>query len=320
MVKKLHLNEADSDYVKIGNMVLPKNAAGFGYADYDTVANAGKRAYNAEKEAERRAEQDRLDKIEADKLKAAGKELYNKFEDTLQEYADLSDEDVLDKVFQFMVPSQGMCETEAGELVRAMTRLLYRRYNDGDWFFQDYGLETCAPSAAYLMEYGGDKVASILQDRMERIYDMDGDTYELALKQAASALLNYLENNEKLFQVKPNDDSRDFTGGDYDLIQEAGHSYEFEINPDEMIRAGISENEIDEFIDNLRYECGDSRDVQVDQPYRDLYVLRNLTRWDYENLDDNYWRWEEQFIAENAPEEEEEDEDDYDDEDDYEEE
>lgn len=51
MVKKLHLNEADSDYVKIGNMVLPKNAAGFGYADYDTVANAGKRAYNAEKEA-----------------------------------------------------------------------------------------------------------------------------------------------------------------------------------------------------------------------------------------------------------------------------
>ena len=317
MVRKLHLNEADSDYVKIGNMVLPKNAAGFGYADYDTVANAGKRAYNAEKEAERRAEQDRLDKIEADKLKAAGKELYNKFEDTLQEYADLSDEDVLDKVFQFMVPSSGSCTTEAGELVRAMTRLLYRRYNDGDWFFQDYGLETCAPSAAYLMEYGGDKVASILQDRMERIYDMDEDTYELALKQAASALLNYLENNEKLFQVKPNDDSRDFTGGDYDLIQEAGHSYEFEINPDEMIRAGISENEIDEFIDNLRYECGDSRDVQVDQPYRDLYVLRNLTRWDYENLDDNYWRWEEQFIAENAPEE---DEDDYDDEDDYEEE
>ena len=33
MVKKLHLNEAESDYVKIGNMVLPKNAANLGYAD-----------------------------------------------------------------------------------------------------------------------------------------------------------------------------------------------------------------------------------------------------------------------------------------------
>lgn len=68
-----------------------------------------------------------------------------------------------------MVPSSGSCTTEAGELVRAMTRLLYRWYNDGDWFFQDYGLETCASSAAYLMKYGGNKVASILQDRMERV-------------------------------------------------------------------------------------------------------------------------------------------------------
>ena len=69
-------------------------------------------------------------------------------------------------------------------------------------------------------------------------------------------------------------------------------------------------------INNLRYECSDSRAVEVDQPYRDLYVLRNLTHWDYENLDDNYYKWEEEFIAENAPEE---DEDDYD-ENDYEEE
>lgn len=319
MVKKLHLNEAESDYVKIGNMVLPKNAANLGYADYDTVANAGKRAYDAEKEAERKAEQDRLDKIEADKLKAAGKELYNKFEDTLQEYADSDDSEILDKVFDFMVPSSGSCSTEAGELVRAMVRLIYRFWNDGDWFFQDYGLETCASSAAYLIEYGGDQVASILQDRMERIFDLDENSYENALKQAASTLLNYLENNEELFMVKPNGDSRDFEGGDYDLIQEAGHGYEFEINPDEMIRAGIDEGDIDEFIDNLRYECSNSRDVEVDQPYRDLYVIRNLTRWDYENLDDNYWRWEQQFIEENAPDDDDYDEDNDDEEEDYDE-
>ena len=227
----------------------------------------------------------------------------------------LSDEEVLDKVFQFMVPREGMCETEAGELVRAMVRLLYRRYNDGDWFFQDYGLETCASSAAYLMEFGGDKVASILQDRMEQIYDMDENTYETALKRAASALLNYLENNEELFMIKPNDNSVDYTGGDYDLIQDYGHSYEFEINPDEMVRAGIGEYEIEDFIDNLRYECSDSSKITVDQPYRDLYVIHNLTKWDYENLDKNYWRWEQDFIEENAPEEDE----DWEDDEDYEE-
>lgn len=310
------LREADSDYIKIGNMMLPKNAAGYGYADYDTVANDTRRRYNAEKEAERKAEQDRLAKIEANKLKAKGTELYNQFEDTLQEYAGLSDEEVLDKVFQFMVPSEGACETEAGELVRAMVRLLYRCYNDGDWFFQDYGLETCASSAAYLMEFGGNKVASILQDRAEQMYDTDEDTYETALKRAASALLNYLEDNEELFMIKPHDNSRDYVGGDYDWIQEIGHSYEFEINPDEMVRAGIDEYEINDFIDNLRYECSDSRKVTVDQPYRDLYVLHNLTRWDYENLDKNYWRWEQDFIEENAPEE---DEEDWEDDEDYEE-
>lgn len=314
-IRRRGLREADSDYIKIGNMMLPKNAAGYGYADYDTVANDTRRRYNAEKEAERRAEQDRLDRIEADKLRAKGIELYNKFEDTLQEYADLSDEEVLDKVFQFMVPRQGMCETEAGELVRAMVRLLYRRYNDGDWFFQDYGLETCAPSAAYLMEFGGDKVASILHDRMEQIYDMNEDTYEIALKRAASALLNYLEDNEELFMIKPNDNSVDYTGGDYDLIQDAGHSYEFEINPNDMIRAGIGEYEIEDFINNLKYECSDHSKITVDQPYRDLYVIHNLTKGDFENLDDNYGKWEQDFIEENAPEEDE----DWEDDDDYEE-
>ncbi len=49
-----------------------------------------------------------------------------------------------------LVHNKGMAKTVEGEMVRAMERLLYRYFNDGDYYFRGYGKQTCAPSVEYL--------------------------------------------------------------------------------------------------------------------------------------------------------------------------
>lgn len=59
-------------------------------------------------------------------------------------------------MFDELVPAQGPAETVAGEIVRAANRLVYRALNDGDVFWEDYGIETVGPIYEYftgLAEY-----------------------------------------------------------------------------------------------------------------------------------------------------------------------
>ena len=46
-----YIKAAESDYIKIGNMVIPKNAASYGYDSYENITRDAKRRYNAEKDA-----------------------------------------------------------------------------------------------------------------------------------------------------------------------------------------------------------------------------------------------------------------------------
>ena len=59
-------------------------------------------------------------------------------------------EDELNKLFKELVPSNGHADTFEGELVRAIMRIWYRYFNDGDYYFRGYGIETCGSSAAFL--------------------------------------------------------------------------------------------------------------------------------------------------------------------------
>lgn len=56
----------------------------------------------------------------------------------------------LDKLFTELVPLSGQAKTVEGEMVRAISRILYRYSNDGDFFFRGYGKETAGSSASYL--------------------------------------------------------------------------------------------------------------------------------------------------------------------------
>ncbi|CAE7314011.1 unnamed protein product, partial [Symbiodinium microadriaticum] len=60
-------------------------------------------------------------------------------------------EDRLGVLSDKLMPMQGPAETFEGELVRAINKILYRFYNDGDYWHCGYGCETAGPAAAFLV-------------------------------------------------------------------------------------------------------------------------------------------------------------------------
>ena len=52
--------------------------------------------------------------------------------------------------FEELVPLEGKADTLAGEIVRAISRIGYRFYNDGDQVGVGYGKQTCNPPARFL--------------------------------------------------------------------------------------------------------------------------------------------------------------------------
>ena len=59
-------------------------------------------------------------------------------------------EERINKLFKELVPETGKADSLAGELVRAMSRIGYRFYNDGDQLGIGYGKETCNPAGRFL--------------------------------------------------------------------------------------------------------------------------------------------------------------------------
>lgn len=60
-------------------------------------------------------------------------------------------EDKVEALFDTFVPSRGKSDVVIGELARALMRLRYRKWNDGDLYFIGYGIETCCNAYNYIM-------------------------------------------------------------------------------------------------------------------------------------------------------------------------
>lgn len=58
----------------------------------------------------------------------------------------------ISELFDALVPAQGPAGTLEGEVIRAVSRIGYRYYNDGDMFFEGYGCETAGSCMAFLTE------------------------------------------------------------------------------------------------------------------------------------------------------------------------
>ena len=113
----------------------------------------------------------------------------------------------LGELFEELVPASGKAPTVAGEIVRAINRISYRNWNDGDHMGVGYGRETCNPAARYLGAKCGEEVASLIS----AIWGIENDkAYDLILGQLEAEVVKYLERNPELKAAENREDMFDY--------------------------------------------------------------------------------------------------------------
>jgi hypothetical protein len=121
-----------------------------------------------------------------------------------------------------LVPPMGVAETQAGELVRATSRLIYRFFNDGDRVGVGYGKETCNSSFRYLLDMAekleDEKLTEAL-DSLDDSFTKDSE-YEENLEIIAERIALQIEANPKLKEAKNTVDSREGFTRDWDYEDE----------------------------------------------------------------------------------------------------
>ena len=102
----------------------------------------------------------------------------------------------LNKWFEEFVPDCGPAESKFGELVRAVSRIGYRFYNDGDKIGVEYGNETCNAAARYILEEYEDQDFSWT---VNGLWGMVSDEfYEKGLNLLIEQVVKFLEEHPEL--------------------------------------------------------------------------------------------------------------------------
>ena len=105
----------------------------------------------------------------------------------------------IEELFKKYVPSSGDCSTHGGECIRAINRIAYRYYNDGDLFHTGYGSEMAGEPASFLCYRTNDEIYDIIttehSNRFDYRYEEDdviSKHYEEFLTKLTQAVLNYV--------------------------------------------------------------------------------------------------------------------------------
>ena len=115
-----------------------------------------------------------------------------------------------DELWDKLVPSSGPCETLEGETMRAMMKIAYRYYNDGDYFYEGYGCETAGPAHAFLVDVC--PIKSQLRLLFDQANHTRKDQYEFLIDRATEAVLRYVESKNE-----------DYTANTHNMLECESH-------------------------------------------------------------------------------------------------
>ena len=164
----------------------------------------------------------------------------------------------VDKYWGELVPGEGNAATIEGEILRAINKIVYRYYNDGDYFYTGYGAETAGPAVSFLMH--SDEIPINLQQTLTSIFNKAIGApeagYERLLKFALEKVLDHL-------------DSKD---GDYTKSNEDMLSYESEFEDE-----GDDYEEEDDYYDD-EYEDEDYMNENSKQIKEKLNINPEVSR------------------------------------------
>ncbi len=186
--------------------------------------------------------------------------------------------------FKILVPSKDKADTVAGEIIRAIMRIMYRDYNDGDVFYSGYGVETAGPAAAYLM----DKLPENLSNQLITIAEneLKDDEYTDALETLETRIIDYLNNHQELIATKNNEDMFE-----YELDDKFISKFDLDVEIPNNLLKHMDEGHV--------YDLADEVESWIDggQKVDDIYVsgdtlyLEGLDEQTYNELSQHLYDW-----------------------------
>lgn len=132
----------------------------------------------------------------------------------------LEQDQIWENLWNEYVPMSGTAETVGGEILRAMSRIIYRFYNDGDMVGVGYGNETCNSSDRYLTNVVPEYVT------LDQFYECQEKEYENQMLKDHRIVFAYLRENPQLFEQQNTIDSREASDEDYRRERQSYDDYE----------------------------------------------------------------------------------------------
>jgi len=247
----------------------------------------------------------RRDKVASDRLARDEKvrkeaELKAKADEVLAKIGDTKN---FEDFFDALVPQSGKCDTLAGELIRAVNKIEYRWFNDGDRFFEDYGIETCGPAFQFILNNIDEDSFDLFYNLFEKaaLDNLDNEEYDEFVAQLRSAIVNYILSHKEVF-AKETKDMLDINWRDVEENLERDGwipTYETDSDfPDELQahldKGNVSERdiqwEVESWLDNMG-------DYNADVSVSDYVYIENMKKSSYDELNDNLYRWLEQYAS-----------------------
>ena len=128
----------------------------------------------------------------------------------------LKNEERINDLFEELVPASGKADSLAGELVRAVSRIGYRFFNDGDQLGIGYGKETCNPAGRFLIA----KAPREIGDLVAGLWGMISEAgYEAVLDILTGKVADYVESHPEL-REQPTEDMWSFRNADEDVDED----------------------------------------------------------------------------------------------------
>jgi len=206
-------------------------------------------------------------------------------ENTLKEFVGGELEKRSDDYFNKLVPGQGNADTIEGELLRAINKIIYRYYNDGDYFYKGYGAETAGPAVAFLMNSREIpfKIQQTLTSILNKSIDTPDEGYERLLNLALKTVLdhidskdgNYTESKEDMltYDSEYEDETNDYD--EYDEYED--DEYEEVYENSKQIREKLNLNpEVSRLVNAFIRKMADRYDYSLqDAVYTIIRVMRD---------------------------------------------
>ena len=118
---------------------------------------------------------------------------------------DWPDNKEFEALFDQYVPDEGHADTVGGELIRAVNKIVYRYYNDGDRVGVGYGNETCNPAARFI------ETNTKLEPLASKLWDYrPNEEYEKVLADLMQETIKICK-EDNLFNKPNTDDMNNYT-------------------------------------------------------------------------------------------------------------